>query len=233
MCEPTTMAVIAATMIGTGMYSQDRALRKSIKASSGFQNAAQTRNLGFENDARENIEESREAFGKDQFDDDLAANAVRLAQIFSEGGQASAGMDILNTKSGNEVIESSETQMLDAAAADNFAKADLQASLDSFGQTLVDANPLLEKSANAVNLASNFQRGELAALQSEMGYAQTKANDPLGKMLQIGGQIVLGNALAGGPGAAAGGADAALSGPGSPGFPAPRPTYNPYSGTGG
>jgi len=225
MCEPTTMAVIGAAMIGTGMYSQDRALRKSIKASSGFQNAAQTRNLGFENDARENIEESREAFGKEQFDDDLAANAVRLAQIFSEGGQASAGMDILNTKSGNEVIESSETQMLDAAAADNFAKADLQASLDSFGQTLVDANPLLEKSANAVNLASNFQRGELAALQSEMGYAQTKANDPLGQMLQIGGQIMLGNSLfKGAPGTPP------TTNPtlGQTGFPVPRP--NPYSG---
>lgn len=224
MCEPTTLA-IAASMIGAGMYSQDRALRKSIKASSGFQNAAQARNLGFENDARENIEESREAFGKDQFDDDLAANAMRLAQIFRDGGQASAGMDILNNKSGNEVIESSETQMLDAAAADNFAKADLQASLDSFGQTLVDANPLLEKSANAVNLASNFQRGELAALQAEQAYAQTKANDPLGQMLQIGGQIVLGNALAGGAPGTPPPANPTL---GQTGFPVPRP--NPYSG---
>lgn len=226
MCEPTTLA-IAAAMIGGGMYSQDRALRKSIKASSGYQNAAQVRNLGYENDARENIEESRDALGKDQFDIDLAENAARLAQMFSDGGQSSVGMDILDNKGGNQVVESAETQMLDAAAADNFAKANLQASLDSFGQTLVDANPLLEKSANAVNLASNFQRGELAALQAEQAYAQTKANDPLGQMLQIGGQIVLGNALAGGP------TPTTPANPtlGQTGFPVPRPNYTPYSGS--
>ena len=145
---------------------------------------------------------------------------------------------ILASGSNNAIVKQSEADAYRTAAEDNLEKANLQSALDAFGQTLVDLNPLLADSAAAGNLASNFAKGSLGALGSEMQYAQTKAYNPLAQLLQTGGQIALGSYLAApGTPVTPGTTDLAVSagntGVGAPvsvGTLPPLP-YNPYTGT--
>lgn len=239
MCEPVTLTKLAVAAIGTGMYMQDRSLRKSIKAGDAFRAAENERQMGYENTAREQLDTARDNFSREAVDTSMGENLVALRDAFAAASQTpSAARDILASGGNNVTVQDVQRQAFQAAADDNMEKANLQANLDAFGQTLIENNPLLEKSAAASNLASNFARGSLGALNSEMAYAQTKANNPLAQLLQIGGQIALGNALAGPAGGAAGGATevattAGNTGTGAPVYAAPLPPlpYNPYTGT--
>lgn len=231
MCHPAAWAAAAIT---GGMYLQDRSLRKSIKAADTYKSSESNRQLNYENTGREQLDTAREGFEKSTVDQDLAVNTQKLRDAFINATQQpAAGVDILNPGSNNQVVLESKRDQLQALADDNMAKANLQASLDAFGQTLVDKNPLLARSAQASNLASNFARGSLGALNSEMAYAQTKANNPLAQLLQVGGQIALGNYLAGPAGGTVGATGSTTGGTynvPNP-TPMPRPNYNPYTGS--
>lgn len=234
MCEPVTLTKLAVAAIGTGMYLQDRSLRKSIKAGDAFRAAENERQMGYENTARETLDTARDNFTREAVDTSMDKNLVALRDAFAAASQTpSAARDILASGGDNVTVQDVQRQAFQAAADDNMEKANLQANLDAFGQTLIDNNPLLEKSAAASNLASNFARGSLGALNSEMAYAQTKANNPLAQLLQIGGQVALAGSLgkpSGGPTEVA--TTAANTGTGAPVYVSPLPPlpYNPYTG---
>ena len=61
MCNPVALAAAA---IGTGMYLQDRSLRKSIKAGDAFQRNENERQMGYENTAREQLDNARDKFSR-------------------------------------------------------------------------------------------------------------------------------------------------------------------------
>ena len=235
MCNPTL--AIATAAIAGGQYLQDRSLRKSIKASTAYQGAESKRQRGYENQARKVLDTAREGFTRENVDDALQANVARLRDAFAAAGQGTP-TPILASGSNNAIVKQSEADAYRTAAEDNLEKANLQSALDAFGQTLVDLNPLLADSAAAGNLASNFAKGSLGALGSEMQYAQTKAYNPLAQLLQTGGQIALGSYLAApGTPVTPGTTDLAVSagntGVGAPvsvGTLPPLP-YNPYTGT--
>lgn len=211
MCDPATAAA-AAAIVG-GQYLQDRSLRKSIKASTAFQGAEADRQMGYESTARGVLDTARDAFTRENVDEAMQANVAQLRDAFAQAGQNNVGRgDILSNQSNNAIVKQSEADAFQAAADDNARLADLQANLDAFGQTLIDKNPLLADSAAAGNLASNFARGSLGALGSEMQFAQSKAYDPLAQLLQTGGQIALMSSLAA---------------PGTPGTPPPGAPPNP------
>ena len=165
----------------------------------------------------------------------MGQNVAALRDAFAAASQTpSAARDILASGGDNVTVQDVQRQAFQSAADDNMEKANLQANLDAFGQTLIENNPLLEKSAAASNLASNFARGSLGALGSEMAYARTKANNPLAQLLQVGGQVALAESLgkpSGGPTEIA--TTAGNTGTGAPVYVAPLPPmpYNPYTGT--
>ena len=184
------------------------------------------------------MDTAREGFTRENVDDALQANIARLRDAFAAAGQGTPIVTILASGSNNAIVKQSEADAYRTAAEDNLEKANLQSALDAFGQTLVDLNPLLADSAAAGNLASNFAKGSLGALGSEMQYAQTKAYNPLAQLLQTGGQIALGSYLAApGTPVTPGTTDLAVSA-GNTGVGAPVSVvtlpplpYNPYTGT--
>ena len=199
MCNPIALAVAA---VGTGMYLQDRSLRKSIKSATNYQSRENERQLGYENQAREVLDTATDTFQKDTVDDAIAANAGALGEMLAQGGQPIRNDLLPTSRSNNQIVNEVAAEVMQDAADDNIAKANLQASLDSFGQTLTDANPKLQDSIMAANYAGNFARGSLGALAPELQHAQSKAYSPLGQLMQTAGTAYLTGQLIGSPGGA-------------------------------
>ena len=199
MCNPIALAV---AVTAGGMYLQDRSLRKSIKSATNYQNRENERQLGYENQAREVLDTATDTLQKDTVDDAIAANAGKLGEMLAQGGQPVRNNLLPSSRSNNQLVEDVEAQIMQEAAEDNIAKANLQASLDSFGQTLTDANPKLQDSLMAANYAGNFARGSLGALAPELQHAQSKAYSPLGQLMQGAGTAYLTGQLLGSPGGA-------------------------------
>ena len=199
MCNPIELAV---ALTAGGMYLQDRSLRKSIKSATNYQGRENERQLGYENQAREVLDTATDTLQKDTVDDAIAANAGKLGEMLAQGGQPVRNNLLPSSRSNNQLVEDVEAQIMQEAAEDNIAKANLQASLDSFGQTLTDANPKLQDSLMAANYAGNFARGSLGALAPELQHAQSKAYSPLGQLMQGAGTAYLTGQLLGSPGGA-------------------------------
>ena len=120
------------------------------------------------------LDTATDTFQKDTVDDAIAANAGKLGEMLAQGGQPVRNNLLPSSRSNNQLVEDVEAQIMQEAAEDNIAKANLQASLDSFGQTLTDANPKLQDSLMAANYAGNFARGSLGALHQNCNMLNQK-----------------------------------------------------------
>ena len=133
MCEPTLIA--SAVAQGAGIMMQQRAANRAENARSAALSDYNTRNMGYENEARDATMETAGMFESDNFNAGTDAATSRLQALYDNATNAQAVP--VNTSVGVPKLVA-DTNMMEAANAAAFGQ-DLNtklADLNSFGDYL-------------------------------------------------------------------------------------------------
>ena len=193
MCDPLTIAGIAASTIGTKM--QNDAYKKANNARNTAIDNNNAKRKGFESEAKVGIDKSRDMFQDDSFDAGNQASQKKFAALYN---------DTINTpnyampKIGNApaIVEEAMNNEMMKAAAYNKQQGEAKAKLASLGDYLAtQVNPQFAKSAEKTAMIGNFLQGESGVLDSELKAAELKAISPTAQILSGVGNAATGAGL--------------------------------------
>lgn len=218
MCEPTTIAAVAALAIGTGLkYKADNDRKQDMRK---LQRRETERSEGLYKEAQNNVLKNRETYERENVEQKMAdASGERQAQYAkTEAAAPRANEAPVGATGGNQVINDAFARALEGAKGEATQSGALRAELASFGDTM-GANAMENnRRTGEIGMTGSFQQGNSRILPLELNHAMTRRRgaDTWGSILQAFGGAMLGGAGAGlgaGAGAgAAGGAGGAAAG---------------------
>lgn len=217
MCEPTTIAAMAALAVGTGLKMKaDNDRQSDMKK---LQRRETERSDGLFKEAQQNVLKNRETYERENVEQQMAAaSGERQAQYAkTEAAAPRANEAPVGATGGNQVINDAFARALESAKGEATQSGALRAELASFGDTM-GANAMdNSRRTGEIGMTGSFQQGNARILPLELNHAMTRRRgaDTWGSILQAFGGAMLGGAGAGL--GAAGGAAGAGAGAGAAG----------------
>jgi len=193
MCDPMTIAGIAAQVVGTKIQDDKYKKAQNQRDASIDNNNRIRKNL--ENEARMSQNESKDLFQDDAFNAGNQASQDKFAALYNDTINT-PNYSIPNIGNAPAIIEETLNNELAKAAAYNKQQGDAKAKLASLSDYLATTvNPQFSKSAEKGAMIGNFLQGEGDLLDMELKAAEAKAYSPTAQILSGVGSAATGAGL--------------------------------------
>lgn len=193
MCDPAT-AMIASTVAQTALGAITGGM--SSKANTSGVNQVAQANLNAQRNFNRDLDEQRDGArnflnksmtdaGKGSYDENYANEVARI----EAQNQPSFTQDVFlpGQGSGSEAVQTAVVTSQNKAAANNAAKAKLQAALEGFGNAGFERDLALGQNAQKIGMYGDFAKGAYDNLAAEQAYAQTAGDKNFAKADKISG----------------------------------------------
>lgn len=218
MCEPTTIAAIAALAVGTGLQMKAQSERKEDMRK--LNRAETERQEKYYGESKQYLDENQGLYDRGKADADMAAAAAGRQAEYAAADRAAprANEQLPGSTGGNSVVADAFTRALAGANQQAGEQGAARANLASFSDFIQDTALQAGRNSSNIGMLGSFTQGSSNVLPLELQHAATKERKKAtyGNLLTALGSAMLGGAGAGatiGAGAGAGaGASAAGAG---------------------
>lgn len=175
MCNPVSIAALAATAIGTGL--QYKAQRDRDADMRRLNRSETERQDKFYAESKKYLDENQATYDRKNVDANMAAAAAdRQSQYAAADRNAPRANTQLpgSATSGNSVVAEAFKQALGAAVADAAARGAARADLASFGDFMQDAAIETGRNSGRIGMMGSFSQGSANVLPLELNRAATR-----------------------------------------------------------
>lgn len=205
MCEPMSIAALAALAVGTGLQMKANNERKSdMRKLNRRETERQEKYYG---ESKQYLDENQGLYDRDKADANMAAAAAGRQAEYAAADRAAprANEQLPGSTGGNSVVADAFTRALAGANQQAGAQGAARANLASFSDFIQDAALKSGRNSNQIGMLGSFTQGSSNVLPLELQHAATKSR----KSATYGNLLTaLGSAMLGGAGGAAGAAGA-------------------------
>lgn len=200
MCEPLTIAALAASAAatGAGVVKQKKAADRSDKRKAALITAESERQRKLGEESKSKALESLGSFERGSLDEaekqNIERNLTNVAVLKEEGAPTASFQAGTTPKIIKDAFARSQGEA--DASSSKFAQA--LAKVAGSGQALQGANIKAAGNQSLINILGNAQKRSAGLLPSEVATADTLKNSPIGDLLSGLGQAGLTAAIGGG-----------------------------------
>lgn len=192
MCDPLTIAGIAASVIGTGLQMKSQAdardeQRRIIRQNDERQSQLSEKNAAALAQAREGYKREGEGGFDEQMQGDIAGLAQKYQSVQSTG--AIPGEFNYGSSGTPDVVKDYEVKQRGKAKDFSNAYAEALARMSGFGETMFDKGIGTQRAGEVFDMNRSFMHGNNAMTERQLSAAAANAGSPLGDLLATGGQL--------------------------------------------
>lgn len=191
MCDPFTIASIAATVAGTGLQMKSQSDARKEQQSILRRNAESNRQLQDKNSAA--LVDARDKYGREGFDEAMQSEMDMLTQKFQDvqSDGAIPGEFGFGKRATPQIVKDFETQRRGDAKAFSNNYAQKLAGMAGFGETMFDNSISNARAGEVMDMNRSFMRGNNSVAEQQIAAAQANAGSPLGDLLSMAGGVGL------------------------------------------
>lgn len=174
MCEPTTIAALAATAIGSAMQIQGQ--RQAQRAQQGAIEAESVRQRGYQQEAQGYVDTAREGAARPQVENATARAAGEREAANREAAAVPTAMGgyLPGQTAGPQVVRDEVDRQRGIAAAFTGQQAGARANLGGWTDALMGVRTGIGRAGEGVAQAASFGRGSAGVLGNELQAASQK-----------------------------------------------------------
>lgn len=189
MCDPITIASIAATAVGTGLQMKaQRDAQQDMKATLR-RNEEKNRQLEDKNAAA--LVDARKNYDRGAFDEAAAAEAAALTQKFQDiqSDGAIPGEFGYGKRETPQIVKDFELKKRGDAKAFSNDYAQKLANMAGFGEAMFDNSIMNSRAGEVMDMNRSFMRGNNMVADQQIAAIQANAGSPLGDLLSAAGSV--------------------------------------------